>query len=92
MALRAINSDRAGLKAWADRWFEGLPPQIADVSFEINSKIFFDSPVPNAALFQANVDFINAVQRTMSAEPLPAGLTFEAQYDPSIATEALARA
>jgi NitT/TauT family transport system substrate-binding protein len=92
MALKSINSDRAALKAWADTWFEGLPPQIAEVSFEINSKIFFADPVPKPALFQANLDFINAVQRTMGAELLPASLTFDAQYDPSIAAEGLARA
>lgn len=92
MALRAIGGDRAALKAWADRWFEGLPPQIAEVSFEINSKIFFADPVPKPGLFQANLDFINAVQRTMGADLLPASLTFEAQYDPSVATEAMARA
>jgi NitT/TauT family transport system substrate-binding protein len=91
LALKAINTDRAALKAWADKWFEGLPAQIADVSFEINSKIFFDNPVPKAELFQGNVDFINTVQRTMGADLLPASLTFEAQYDASLATEALTR-
>jgi NitT/TauT family transport system substrate-binding protein len=90
-ALKSIQNDRPALKAWADTWFEGLPPQIAEVSFEINSRIFFDNPVPKAALFQKNLDFINAVQRTMGAEPLAASLSFEAQYDPSIATEAMAR-
>ena len=90
-ALKSIRDDRPALKAWADKWFEGLPPQIAEVSFEINSRIFFDNPVPKAALFQKNLDFINAVQRTMGAEPLPATLSFEALYDPSIATEAMAR-
>ena len=90
-ALKAMQSDRAALKAWADKWFEGLPPQIAEVSFEINSRIFFDNPQPRADLFQKNVDFINAVQRTMGAELLPASVTFEAQYDPSLVTEALGR-
>ncbi|WP_158639041.1 ABC transporter substrate-binding protein [Elioraea rosea] len=90
-ALKAMQSDRPALKAWADKWFEGLPPQIAEVSFEINSKIFFDNPLPRADLFQKNVDFINAVQRTMGAELLPASVTFEAQYDPSLVTEALGR-
>lgn len=92
LALRAIASDRAALRRWADVWFEGLPQQIAEVSFEINSKIFFTDPVPKAGLFQGNVDFINTVQRTMGAELLPASLTFETQYDPSLAAEALARA
>jgi ABC-type nitrate/sulfonate/bicarbonate transport system substrate-binding protein len=90
-ALKAIATDRAALKAWADTWFEGLPPQIAQVSLEINSKIFFADPVPNPDLFQANLDFINTVNRTMGAELLPATLTFAAQYDPSLATEAAAR-
>ncbi len=90
-ALKAIQSDRAALKTWADKWFEGLPPQIAEVSFEINSRIFFENPLPRADLFQKNVDFINAVQRTMGAELLPSSVTFETQYDPSLVTEALAR-
>jgi ABC-type nitrate/sulfonate/bicarbonate transport system substrate-binding protein len=90
-ALKAIRDDRAALKRWADVWFEGLPPQIAEVSFEINSRIFFDNPVPKAELFQKNVDFINTVQRTMGAELLPASLTFDTMYDPSLVTEALAR-
>lgn len=47
--------------------------------------------MPKPALFQKNLDFINTVQRTMGADLLPASLTFEAQYDASIATEAMAR-
>lgn len=90
LALKDIKADPAGLKVWADKWFEGLPPQIAQQSFEINSKIFFPDPVPTAALFQKNVDFINAVQKSMNAEPLPP-LTFEQQFDPSIAKEAMSR-
>ena len=91
LALKAIASDRAALRAWADKWFEGLPPQIADVSFEINSRIFFQDPVPKPDLFQKNLDFINAVNRTMSAEPVPASITFDALFDPSVAREGMAR-
>jgi ABC-type nitrate/sulfonate/bicarbonate transport system substrate-binding protein len=90
-ALKSIATERDRLKAWSDKWFEGLPPQIADVSFGINSKIFFADPVPKPTLFQANIDFINAVQRTMGAELLPASLTFDQQYDPSVAQEAAGR-
>ena len=93
MALRSINNpaDRGRLKEWSDRWFEGLPPQIADVSFDINSKIFFTDCVPKNDLFQKNVDFINGVNRTMQAEALPAGLTFEQQFDTAMAREGSTR-
>jgi NitT/TauT family transport system substrate-binding protein len=93
LALRAINdaAQRGQLKAWADKWFEGLPPQIADVSFEINSKIFFPSCVPNNELFDKNVQFINTVNKTMNAELLPQGLTFEQQFDTGIARDGAAR-
>ena len=94
MALRAINdpAERGKLKAWADKWFEGLPPQIAEVSFDINSRIFFADCVPKAGLFAKNVEFINGVNRTMNAEALPQGLTFEQQFDTSLASEGVARA
>jgi NitT/TauT family transport system substrate-binding protein len=93
MALRAINdaSQRGRLKEWSDRWFEGLPPQIANVSFEINSKIFFADCVPKNDLFAKNVDFINSVNRSMQAEPLPQGLTFEQQFDTGLAREGASR-
>jgi NitT/TauT family transport system substrate-binding protein len=92
--LKAINDPgrQAQLKAWSDRWFEGLPPQIAQVSFDINSKIFFADCVPKPELYQKNLDFINAVNRTMNAEPIPASLTFEAQFDATLAREGAARA
>ncbi len=89
-ALKSIATEPAKLKAWSDVWFEGLPPSIAQVSFDINSKIFFSNPVPTPDLFQKGVDFINTVQRTMGAEPMPA-LSFAQQYDPSVAQEAMAR-
>lgn len=91
LALKAMAADRAALRAWADKWFDGLPPQIADVSFDINSRIFFQDPVPKPDLFQKNIDFINAVNRTMSAEPVPASITFDALFDPSVAREGMAR-
>lgn len=92
LAMRAINTDRAGLKAWADKWFEGLPQEIAQVSFDINSRIFFKDIAPDAALFEKNTTFLNAVNKTMNADPLPAGLTFEAQFDVGLAREGAARA
>lgn len=91
MALRSINSERAKLKEWADKWFEGLPPEIAQVSFDINSKIFFNDPTPQPTLFASNVDFINTVNKTMNADLIPASLTFEAQFDTAVAREGVAR-
>ncbi|MBU6378267.1 MAG: ABC transporter substrate-binding protein [Gammaproteobacteria bacterium] len=90
LALRDIQSNPTGLKAWADKWFEGLPPQIAQQSFDINSKIFFPNPVPTSALFQKNIDFINTVQKTMNADPLP-NITFDQLFDAKMAQEAMSR-
>ncbi len=91
LALAAIENDRAGLRSWADKWFEGLPAAIADVSFDINSRIFFQDPVPRPDLFQQNLDFINTVNRTMAADPVPAAVSFESMFDPSVAREGVAR-
>ncbi len=76
---------------WADKWFEGLPPEIAQVSFDINSKIFSPTTTPQPALFASNVDFINTVNKTMNADLIPASLTFEAQFDTALAREGVAR-
>ena len=91
MALKEINARPPELKAWADKWFDGLPNDIADRSYDINSRIFFANPVPNEGLFKANVDFLNAVQKTMNADPLPAFLTFATMFDSAIAQEAMGR-
>ena len=91
MALKEINASPPEFRAWADKWFEGLPPEIASTSFEINSKIFFSNPLPKESFFQSNVDFLNTVQKTMNAAPLPATLTFKDMYDTSVAQEALSR-
>ena len=68
-----------------------MPADIAQRSFEINSKIFFSDPLPKEALFNLNVSFLNTVQKTMNAAPLPASLDFKTMYDPSVAQEALKR-
>lgn len=91
MALKEMNANPPEFRAWADKWFDGLPNDIAASSFAINSKIFFANPLPKENLFQANLSFINAVQKTMNAEPLPSTLTFRDMYDPSVAQEALGR-
>ena len=43
--------------------------------------------MPKSDLFAKNISFINAVNRTMNADPLPQGLTFEQQFDTAIARE-----
>jgi len=91
MALKEVNARPPELKAWADKWFEGLPNDIADRSYDINSRIFFASPVPNEALFNSNIDFINTVQKTMNADPMPSSLTFASMFDVAIAQEAMGR-
>ena len=47
-------------------------------------------PVPTSALYQKNIDFINAVQKTMNADALPT-IAFEQMFDASMATEAMGR-
>jgi ABC-type nitrate/sulfonate/bicarbonate transport system substrate-binding protein len=91
MSLKDINTNPAAFKAWADQWFAGMPDDIASRSFEINSKIFFNDPMPKQDLFDLNVSFLNTVQKTMNAAPLPASLTFASLYDPSVAQDAMKR-
>ena len=91
MSLREMNANPPEFRAWADQWFSGMPADIAQRSFEINSKIFFSDPLPKEALFNLNVSFLNTVQKTMNAAPLPASLDFKTMYDPSVAQEALKR-
>ena len=91
MALKDINGDPKDFRVWADKWFEGLPPDIFGQSFEINSKIFYTNPIPKEENFKANVDFLNLVQKTMNADPIPSSLTFKDMYDTSVAEEAMKR-
>ena len=91
MALKDINGDPKEFRAWADKWFEGLPADIFGQSFEINSKIFYSNPVPKEENFKANVDFLNLIQKTMNADPIPASLTFKEMYDTSVSEEAMKR-
>ncbi len=91
LALREMNAGKPEFRAWADQWFDGMPSDIAQRSFDINSKIFFKDPLPKEPLFNLNVSFLNAVQKTMNADPLPASLNFKTMYDSSVAQEALSR-
>ena len=91
MSLKDINTNPAAFKDWASKWFAGMPGDIFDRSFEINSQIFFTDSLPKQALFDLNVSFLNTVQKTMNAAPLPASLTFASLYDPSVAQDALKR-
>lgn len=86
--LASIADDQNSFKTWARDWFDGLEPAIFDAAFENNGRIYFRSPVPTEAHLARNIAFINTVQRTMAAEPLPANLTFASLFDTTIVTEA----
>ena len=90
MTLRAIKGDPAAFKAFAVPYLE-LDPAIAERAFASNSKIYFDSPVPDAALYQKNLDMVNLVNKTQGLDPMPAKLTFANVFDTELATEALKR-
>ena len=47
--------------------------------------------MPDEALFQTNVDFLNVTNATQGVDKLPASLTFASVYDTSIAKEAMQR-
>lgn len=90
LTLRSIQSDRAAFRGWAETWFEGLEPTIFGPAFDTNSRIFMDTPMPSAAQFELNRQFVNRGAATRGQPGLPDSMTFEKAYDPSIAQEALA--
>lgn len=88
LTLRSIRQEPDKFKAFAVSFLE-LDPAVAERAYASNSKIYFDQPVPNEALFQKNFDYLNAVNKTEGVDPLPASLTFATTYDPSITMEAM---
>jgi ABC-type nitrate/sulfonate/bicarbonate transport system substrate-binding protein len=90
LALRAIAADPAAFKAFAVPFLE-LDPAIADRAFASNSKIYFENPVPDGALYQKNLDMVNLVNRTQGLDPMPAKLTFDYVFDRTLAAEAVKR-
>jgi ABC-type nitrate/sulfonate/bicarbonate transport system substrate-binding protein len=90
LTLRSIKQEPDKFKAFAIPFLE-LDPAIAERAYASNSQIYFDQPVPNEALFQINVDFLNATNATQGVDKLPASLTFGSVYDTTIAGEAMKR-
>jgi len=90
LTLRSIKQDPEKFKAFAIPFLE-LDPAIAERAYASNSRIYFEQPVPDEALFQTNVDFLNVTNATQGVDKLPASLTFASVYDTSIAKEAMQR-
>jgi NitT/TauT family transport system substrate-binding protein len=90
LTLQSIKQEPDKFKAFAIPFLQ-LDPAIAEHAYASNSKIYFEQPVPDPALFQINVDFLNTTNATQGVDKLPASLTFASVYDTSIATEALKR-
>ncbi len=90
LTLRSIKQEPDKFKAFAIPFLE-LDPAIAERAYASNSKFYFEQPVPSEALFQINVDFLNATNATQGVDKLPASLTFASVYDTTIASEAMKR-
>jgi hypothetical protein len=90
LTLRAMRQDPDRFKEFALRFLE-LGPAIAERAFNSNQKIYVETPVPNEALFQKVIAFINTINQTQGIDPLPSGLTFAAVFDTSIAQAAMQR-
>jgi ABC-type nitrate/sulfonate/bicarbonate transport system substrate-binding protein len=90
LALRAIKADPAAFKAFAVPFLE-LDPAIAERAFASNSKIYFDAPVPDGALYQQNLDMVNLVNRTQGLDRMPIKLTYDYVFDHDLAAEAMQR-
>jgi ABC-type nitrate/sulfonate/bicarbonate transport system substrate-binding protein len=89
LALRSINTEQDKFKAWAKQWFEGLEPAIFESAFANNGKIYFSDPMPRKNLFERNVAFINAVNKSMGAEQISSAVSYERMIDPTLVEEAL---
>ena len=90
LTLRAIESDRQAFRGWAETWFEGLDPAVFGPAFDTNSRIFMPTPVPTAAQFDLNREFVNRGAATRGQPGLPDSMTFEKAFDTTIAQEAVA--
>jgi len=88
LTLRSIKQEPDKFKAFAIPFLE-LDPAIAERAYASNSRIYFEQPVPDQALFQTNVDFLNVTNATQGVDKLPASLTFASVYDTAIAQEAM---
>ena len=90
LALRAMRTEPERFRAFAVGWLE-LDPSIAERAFASNGRIYFESPVPDAALFRRNISFLNVSRTAQGEEALPEDLPFASLYDTSIAAEAVRR-
>ena len=90
LTLRAMRQDPARFKAFAIPFLE-LDPAIAERAFASNQGIYVDTPVPNPALFEKVITFINIINKTQGVDPLPVSLTYESVFDTSIAQAAMQR-
>ncbi len=90
LSLKAIHDDPDKFKAFALPFLE-LDPTIADTAFAGNARMYYETPLLTKAQFQGNIDFIDVANKSAGLDPMPASLTFESMYDPSIAEEAMKR-
>jgi len=90
LAMKAIHDEPAKFKTFALSFLE-LDPSIAESAFAGNATMYYATPVLTKTQFQGNLDFINVANKTAGLDPMPASLTFESMYEPSIAEEAMKR-
>ena len=88
LALRSIKNEPEKFKAFALKFLE-LDPSIAEAAFDRNASMYYPNPLLTKPQFQTNVDFINTANKTNGLDPLPASLTFESMYDPSVGQDAM---
>ena len=75
LALRAMRADPERFRAFAVGWLE-LDPAIVERAFASNGRIYFESPVPDDALFRRNIAFLNVSRTAQGEEALPEDLAF----------------
>ena len=88
LALRSIKNEPEKFKAFALKFLE-LDPTIAEAAFDRNASMYYPNPLLTKPQFQTNVDFINTANKTNGLDPLPASLTFESMYDPTVGQDAM---
>ena len=88
--LRSIHSDQDKFRTFATAFLE-LDPSIAQQAVEANSQIYAQDPALTPELFRRNAEFLNVSRVSQNEAPIPASLTLDRIYDPSILAEALPR-
>lgn len=81
LALRGIQQDPAGFKAFAREYFKDLDPALFEPVFANNVGMYMKTPVPTQKHFDINVEFLNIDNRSRKQAEIPASFKFSDAFE-----------